>query len=173
MSADRDQSAKRTFVLFVCYANMCRSPLAEGVFKHLVAERGLEDRFVVDSAGVHALAGQPPHPNSVSVAERHGISLASVSRPLEPDDLRRFDHILAMDRHNLADILMLGQLGQLVTSTGAAPRIRLLRAVARPGVASDKLDVPDPIGELPGRYEQVYEIILEGCQALLGELAPK
>jgi protein-tyrosine phosphatase len=173
MSRDRGQPGQRIGVLFVCYANMCRSPLAEGVFRHLVAERGLEDEFEVESAGVHALDGHPPHPNSMLVAERHGVALTSLSRALVPADLAHFDHILAMDRENLADILILAQLAAITKVAGGRPQIRLLRAAARPDAKRDELDVPDPIGDGTDRYEEVYEIILEGCRALLGELAPE
>ena len=56
-------------ILFVCHANVCRSPLAEGVFRHLVAEAGMDGKFRIDSAGTFAMEGAPPHPKSVAVAK--------------------------------------------------------------------------------------------------------
>src|SRR5690606_14742882 len=90
-----------TGVLFVCLGNICRSPLAEGVFTHLSREAGLDDRFRIDSAGTGGWhAGEPPDPRSVEVAARHGIVLEGVARKTRPRDFHDFDLILAMDGEN-------------------------------------------------------------------------
>ena len=89
-------------LLFVCLGNICRSPAAEGVFLHLIAREGLEDRFVVDSAGTGGWhVGNPADRRMRAAAERRGIDLPSRARQLEPGDLRRFDRILTMDDDNL------------------------------------------------------------------------
>ena len=163
-------------VLFVCHANMCRSPLAEGVFAHLVAQRGLEGRFAIDSAGTWAADGVEPHPHSVQIAREHGIDLRALtsasSRPIRPDDLSRFDHVLAMDRANEADIERLRRLSAFGPVEGKAARVRVLRAVLDPNARGSERDVPDPIGRGPEAYAHVYAIIADSCTALLDELAP-
>lgn len=166
----------RIGVLFVCHANMCRSPLAEGVFAHLVAQRGLVDRFTIDSAGTWAADGIGPHPHSVEVAREHGIDLLTTttasSRPIRPDDLARFDHVIAMDRANEADIERLTRISAFGAVEGKAARVRLLRAVVDPNARGLDRDVPDPIGRGPEAYARVYDIVEAACVALLDELVP-
>lgn len=90
-------------VLFLCLGNICRSPLAEGAFLHLLAGREL-DGFEVDSAGTGSWhVGEPPDPRSVQIARRHGVDISRQrSRQLRPDDFASFDWIVAMDSSNLA-----------------------------------------------------------------------
>lgn len=166
--------AARIGVLFVCHANMCRSPLAEGVFAHLVRERGVADRFEIESAGTWAADGVPAHPLSIDVAREHGIALEEFttgSRCIDPEDLARFDHILAMDRANFDDIQRLRRISAFGVVEGQRARIRLLRTVADPDIDGPDSDVPDPIGRGPEEYARVYAIIEEGCNALLDELS--
>lgn len=164
----------RIGVLFVCHANMCRSPLAEGVFAHLVEARGLHDRFEIDSAGTWAGEGISPHPLSVEIAREHGIDLKQLttasSRPIHPDDLSRFEHVLAMDRANLEDIERLRRISAFGVVEGQRARVRLLRAVVDPRVQGREADVPDPIGRGPDAYATVYAIVEDACAALLDEL---
>jgi protein-tyrosine phosphatase len=161
----------RIAILFVCHGNICRSPLAEGVFKHLVVERGLERQFHVDSAGTYALDGQLPHPLGVQVAQQHGISLASVSRAVVRDDLWSFDHLVAMDRANEADLRRLCQITKPDPAGRPMGKVRLLRASAASSLPASDLDVPDPILEGPEGFEATYQIIEECCRTLLDELS--
>jgi protein-tyrosine phosphatase len=97
-------SANRPAVLFVCLGNICRSPLAEAAFR-LEAERvGLD--VEIDSAGTADWhVGKAPDPRSVAVAREAGIDIAHLTaRQVVQDDFRRFDHIFALDRKNLADL---------------------------------------------------------------------
>ncbi|MBX7081750.1 MAG: low molecular weight phosphotyrosine protein phosphatase [Nannocystaceae bacterium] len=158
-------------VLFVCHANLCRSPLCEGIFHKLVRERGLADRFDIDSAGCWAEPGSPPHPLSVEIAAQHGLDLCATvgrSRPIEPADLTRFDHIIAMDRANEAD---LQRLVRMARDPGKA-RIRLLRAIADPTASGPALDVPDPVRRGIEAYAATWTLLERACVALLHELAP-
>jgi protein-tyrosine phosphatase len=158
-------------VLFVCYANICRSPLAEGIFRDLAARAGHGDRFVVDSAGCWADTGHPPHEGSIAAAARRGIDLGQQrSRSVVPDDLTRFDHILAMDRSNLADLERYRRLSAFGPVQGGKARIRLLRHVADPKAQGEHADVPDPFRRAAEAYEATYTIIEAGCRALLAEL---
>jgi protein-tyrosine phosphatase len=163
----------RRGVLFVCHANMCRSPLAQGVFLHLVAQRGVSARFEVDSAGTWAADGIPPHPLSVEVARRHGIDaelLGVGSRPIVPQDLERFEHVVVMDRRNLADIERLRRISAFGPVVGGSARISLLRRLSNPKASGREADVPDPVRGGPEHYEAAYAIIDAGCRALLDTL---
>ncbi|WP_164835654.1 low molecular weight protein-tyrosine-phosphatase [Thermus tenuipuniceus] len=99
-------------VLFVCLGNICRSPLAEGAFRKLIRERGLGQpesylgaRFEVDSAGVEAWhAGEPMDPRARKVLEREGAYFPHVARQMTREDALHYDHILVMDRENLAEV---------------------------------------------------------------------
>jgi protein-tyrosine phosphatase len=182
---------ERIGVLFVCHANICRSPLAEAVFRRLVAERGAEDRFEIDSAGTWAPDGALPHEHSVDVGREHGIPVAyfdRVSRAITPDDMDRFDHVLVMDRRNLADIERLRRLsapegrGDLSAPKGRGdnsgfgdvergwPDVRLLRMVLDPAAKGGDAEVPDPIGRGREHYQRTFELVEAACRRLLDEL---
>ncbi|MCA9693340.1 MAG: low molecular weight phosphotyrosine protein phosphatase [Myxococcales bacterium] len=162
----------RDRVLFVCYANVCRSPLAEGVLRHHVDARGLTHRVAIESAGVSALVGAPPHPLSVEVARRRGVTLAGASRQLRRADLFRFQHVVVLDRFVLAEIHRLCGLTPKSPPLAHDPRerLRLLRQIADPHADGDALDVPDPIQRGIDAYERAYRLIDEACRALLDEL---
>ncbi len=170
MDADgSDPPARPLRVLFVCHANLCRSPLAEGILRHRAAERGLADRVEVDSAGTYAMDGSPPHPRSVAIARAHGIDLSGRSRSLEPEDLARFDEVLVMDRRNLADVERYVRLSAFGRVEGPRARIRLARTVADPGARGADLDVPDPFRGGAEGYARVFEMLDRIAHALLDE----
>jgi protein-tyrosine phosphatase len=163
----------RIGVLFVCHANLCRSPLCEGIFTDMVRARGLFDRFTIDSAGCWADGGQAPHPNSVEIAARHGIDLTHLrSRGVEPDDLHRFDHILAMDRANLDDLQRLRRLSAFGPVQPGKAKIRLLRHVVDPSAQGPAADVPDPVRRGLDAYEATFALLSTACAALVGEIVP-
>lgn len=163
----------RVGVLFVCHANMCRSPLAEGLFRHLATQRGVLERFEIDSAGVQAIEGCPPHELSRAIAAEHGFALSGEGRQLFREDLSRFDHVVVMDRSNYATLERLAAPSAFGSLANYKAQIRLLRAVANPRARGRDLDVPDPIGGGPARYAEVYTILREACSALLDELTPR
>jgi len=91
-------------VLFVCLGNICRSPMADGLLKHKLSERGLPYQGV-DSCGTSAVhAGEDADPRTLEVLARHGIHFPQVSRQVRPSDFDRFDLIIGMDADNLARI---------------------------------------------------------------------
>ncbi|GMV07326.1 MAG: low molecular weight protein-tyrosine-phosphatase [Gemmatimonadota bacterium] len=154
--------SRPTSVLFVCLGNICRSPLAEGVFAHLVSEAGLSADFAIDSAGTGAWhVGERPDPRSVAVAESHGVGLPGRARQVTPDDLRRFDVVVAMDRDNLAE------LERLSLASGGTARLHLLREFD-PDADGD--EVPDPYYGGPSGFEKVYAMVHAACRGLLDEL---
>lgn len=146
-------------VLFVCLGNICRSPLAEAVFRHQVRERGLEGRFEIDSAGTSGYhRGSPPDRRSAETARRRGIELSGRSRSVEADDLRRFDYVIAMDAENEA------ALRELLDDSGGAARVHRLREWdPRP----DHGDVPDPYYGGPRGFDDVHDIVERASAAFL------
>jgi protein-tyrosine phosphatase len=153
-----------TRVLFVCLGNICRSPAAEGVFLHQLALRGLEDHFVVDSAGTGGWhVGKPADSRMRAAAARRGISLPSRARQLEPEDLRRFDHILTMDEDNLQAVRSLA-----LNHPGEA-RIAPITAHCR---RSSVREVPDPYYGGSEGFERVLDLLEDACEGLLADLHP-
>jgi protein-tyrosine phosphatase len=120
-----------TRILFVCMGNICRSPTAEGVMRHVLQQAGLQERIVVDSAGTHGYhAGSPPDPRAQAAARRRGYDLSALrARQVAPADFERFDLVLAMDYDNLEHLhsacpelhrVKLGLLMKFATRTSAA-----------------------------------------------------
>jgi protein-tyrosine phosphatase len=150
----------RTGVLFVCLGNICRSPLAEGVFRHVVEEAGLGDRFVIDSAGTSAFhTGDAPDPRTSEVARRRGLTLEHSARQIQPEDLEAFDYVLAMDGSNLAKVQRLRE-----RLPGGA-EVRLLRSFD--AAADGDLEVPDPYFGGPDGFEDVHDMVERACRGLL------
>lgn len=150
-------------VLFVCLGNICRSPLAEGVFRQKVREAGLDDAIEIDSAGTGAWhVGNPPDRRMMATAKRHGVDLsAQRARQFVDTDLADFDHILAMDRSNLHDILFLD------TGDDFGHRVTLFRQWdPEPG----DYEVPDPYYGGDQGFEEVYGIVERTSEALLSGL---
>ena len=97
-------------ILFVCLGNICRSPSAEAVFKHLVEKKGESNRFFIDSAGTSAWhAGEKADARMRRHAKKRNIELTSISRQFIPEDFDRFDYIMAMDRENMEDLKRLAR----------------------------------------------------------------
>jgi protein-tyrosine phosphatase len=152
----------RTSVLFVCLGNICRSPLAEGVFQHLVSEAGLDERFEIDSAGTGSWhVGEAPDARASLVASQHGVELRSRARQITEDDLLHFDWVIAMDRENLRNI------ERMAGATGSEAKIHLLREFDTSG---DGDEVPDPYYGGASGFENVYEMVHRSCQVLLDRL---
>jgi protein-tyrosine phosphatase len=155
-----------TRVLFVCLGNICRSPAAEGVFVHLVAQQGLSDRFVVDSAGTGGWhVGRRADERMRAAAERRGITLTSRARQLELGDLHSFDHILTMDAENLAAVQALAREAR---GPGARAQISPMTDYCR--IHSSAIEVPDPYYGGPQGFEQVLDLLEDACSGLLEAL---
>ena len=154
-----------TRVLFVCLGNICRSPAAEGVFLHLLAQADASDRFVVDSAGTGGWhVGKAADRRMREAASRRGIALISRARQLELDDLLRFDHILTMDASNLAHVQALAREGG-----GSGPQARvepLVRYCSRFAAQ----EVPDPYYGGEEGFEHVLDLLEDACAGLLQAL---
>lgn len=141
--------------------NICRSPLAEGVFLHLLRERGLDGCVRVDSAGTGGWhVGNPPDPRSVAVATKNGIELPSRARKISGSDWEEFDLIIVMDDDNHADCLDAG---------APADRLRHLRSFDPSGNGAN-LAVPDPYYGGDDGFDRVYEMVRASCEGLIEHL---
>ncbi|MCT4654214.1 MAG: low molecular weight phosphotyrosine protein phosphatase [Cohaesibacter sp.] len=153
-------SAHPRSILFVCLGNICRSPLAEGVMRQKVRQAGMEERFFLDSAGVGAWhVGNRPDRRSEAVGALHGADLSDLrARQVGLDDFYQFDLILAMDHSNLGDL-------EAMRPDNATAQLALYRAYCGEGA----LDVPDPYYGGDHGFEEVYQMIAKGSDALLAE----
>ncbi len=159
---ERHQTSKMTRkvrVLFVCTGNICRSPMAEAVFAHLVREAGLSNRIEVDSAGTGDWhIDSYAHPGTLAILQENGIEYDGVGRQITRDDLERFDFVITMDDENLSSVLRLGKGHSGKTRAQVVP---LLEFTPNIGVR----EVPDPY--FIGGFDVVYYLVNEGCKALL------
>jgi protein-tyrosine phosphatase len=154
-------------VLFVCLGNICRSPAAEGVFRQRLSAAGLEELFVVDSAGTGGWhKGKRADPRMRAAAARRGLDLTSRARQLDAADLERFDHILTMDAANLAAVLGLGQQLQASGRSSLAVVEPLVHYCQR----STAAEVPDPYYGGDQGFEQVLDLLEDACDGLLKAL---
>ncbi len=146
-------------ILFVCLGNICRSPLAEGILRHLAAAAGRADEFLIDSAGTGAWhIGDPPDSRAIAVAAEHGIDISTLrARRVEAADFDRFDLILALDRKNLQSL-------RESAPAGASARIALF---AEHALATAD-DVPDPYFGGRAEFEDVYRMLYRGCASMAG-----
>jgi protein-tyrosine phosphatase len=152
-------------LLFVCMGNICRSPTAEGVMRHLLREQGLEAEIQIDSAGTGSWhVGHPPDERATEAARRRGIALEGAARTVRPSDFEDYDLLLAADRENLA------ALRALAPDEEARAKVRLLREFDPSSRGAPDLDVPDPYYGGPGGFEDVLDLVEAACRGLLDEV---
>jgi protein-tyrosine phosphatase len=150
-------------LVFVCLGNICRSPTAHGVMRHLVREAGLSDRISVDSAGTGDWhLGEPPDARTQATAKRRGITLDHRAQRFTAKDFARYDLILAMDRTNRRD------LERMAPTDADRAKIHLLRSFD-PAAPKDA-EVPDPYYGGAQGFEEVYDVCDAACRGLLAHL---
>ncbi|MCM3748929.1 low molecular weight phosphotyrosine protein phosphatase [Paenibacillus pasadenensis] len=154
---------RKTKVVFVCLGNICRSPMAEAVLRHMAAESGLSELLEVDSAGTGDWhLGARPHEGTRRELDSAGISHQGItSRLVTRDDLELADYVIVMDSNNERDVR------QLIQSGGYKPQGTLLRFMEL--LPEQQLDgVPDPY--YTGDFSQTRELVTEGCSRLLDRI---
>jgi protein-tyrosine phosphatase len=156
---------KSLSVLFCCMGNICRSPTAEGVFRHQVTLAGLEMRVRIDSAGTHDYhIGHAPDSRSQDAAAARGYALGNLrARQVAQQDFAAFDYILAMDKGNLAELRRV-----VPQEHRAKPRLFMDFSAGRAGS-----EVPDPYHGGPEGFEQVLDMVEDGCAGLLRAIKEK
>jgi len=144
-------------VLFVCLGNICRSPMAEAVFRNLVKNEGLEDKIMVDSAGTGDWhAGNHPHDGTLKILKNYDISAENLfARQITSADFLNFDYIVVMDDNNMDDVLEFGSI------TGRNHIGKLCDYI--PNATYD--NVPDPY--YTGDFNETYELVTAGCKGLM------
>ena len=150
-------------VCFVCLGNICRSPTAEGVFLHLLSEKGLKNRIRVDSAGTCSNhVGERADRRSQATANRRGFHLPSRSRQFTVSDFEQFDYIVAMDESNKRHLF------QLARTEVDQKKISLLRDFDPQ--SPQNAEVPDPYYGGKEGFENVFDICFASCQGLLSSI---
>ncbi|MHC4908509.1 MAG: low molecular weight protein-tyrosine-phosphatase [Planctomycetota bacterium] len=148
-------------VLFICMGNICRSPLAEGLFLHKIALRNVSGRFEVDSAGTGGWhAGERADRRMRTVAGSHGITLPSRARQVEAADFAHFHALVCMDEDNRAALLAAG-----------APSDKISLLLEHDSTTKER-NVPDPYYGGTDGFEHVYDLVDSACDALLAGLLP-
>lgn len=150
-------------VLFVCLGNICRSPMAEGVFKHLLEKEGLAGKILADSAGTSRYhVGSPPDARMSGVALSNGITLNHKARQLSFGDFYDFHYIVAMDRSNFTDII-----SEKPINDDHRAKIVLMRDF---DPKPEDRDVPDPYYGGSDGFINVYNILYRSCTEFLNHI---
>ena len=146
-------------ILFVCTANICRSPTAEGVFRARIAKKKPDHGLEIASAGTHDYhVGKPPFPAAVEVAKKRGYDLTGcISRRVQQGDFEHFDLILAMDKSNVAAL-------RTIAPTRHKQKIELLLDYSEKYHGQE---VPDPYGGDVKDFERTLDMIEDGCRGLV------
>lgn len=153
-------------ICFVCLGNICRSPLAKGIFARLAYEMGLAHSFTLDSAGIFDWnVGQPPDIRVQKVAEKRGVTIIGTARQFQVDDFSKFDLIMAMDSETQIALQNLAK-NQLDKA-----KIRLLREFDQ--LANGDLNIPDPYYGKPDDFEAVYQIIERSCYHMFLDISQR
>ena len=149
-------------VLFVCSGNICRSPLAAGLFCHALERLGQRAAIRVDSAGTQAAAGLPPTELAIAIAAAYGVDISAArSRRIGPGDFARYGRIIAMDHGHL----------DLLVHTQPASYIGVIALMTTDG--GKAFEVPDPYGGGRRDYAKAGRLIAVGVRSLINDLFPE
>ena len=152
----------QTSILFVCMGNICRSPTAEGIFRHMVEENNLVDYFVTDSAGTHAYhIGEPPDHRAQETAQSRGIDISDLKgRKVSTSDFEKFDYILAMDKDNY-------EMLRDICPSSKADQLKLFLDFAK---GLDFNEVPDPYYGGTKGFEKVFDMLENASIGLIDHI---
>lgn len=149
-------------LLFVCLGNICRSPSAENIMRHLIDEAGLAGQITCDSAGTSGYhVGAAPDRRMQLAARKKNIKLLGQSRQFTRQDFQDFDLILAMDGSNYRDILSLDRRDEY------AGKVKMMCDYA---ANFRDTEVPDPYYGGESGFDYVIDLLLDACDGLLEDL---
>jgi len=149
-------------ILFVCLGNICRSPAAEIIFRHVVKAEGREEDFKIDSAGtIDYHQGNPPDARMSATLKDKGYTIAGQSRIILTSDLDDFDLIVTMDECNLEEVQAMVSSDE--QKTKIRPFVSFLQNMDAPRI-------PDPYHGGQKGFEEVIELLEDGCEGILKEL---
>ncbi len=145
-------------ILFICHGNICRSPMAEYIFKDIAAQRGLSDSFHIESAAIsYEEQGNPIYPPARRILAEHGITgIRHQARRIERADYKRFDYLIAMEQYHLRNM------DRILGGDPDGKFYRMLDFTDHPGNIDDPWYTDD--------FETAYEQIYEGCEGLMRHL---
>lgn len=145
-------------ILFVCLGNICRSPMAEFVFKDIVKKNGLNNKFYIDSAATsYEEIGNSMHYGTIDKLEQKAISYTNhKARRIRKEDYKKFDYIIGMEDRNIKDIIRI---------MGQDPNNKVFKLL---DFSNNPRDIADPW--YTGNFEVTYNDILEGCNCLFHKL---
>jgi len=147
-------------ILFVCLGNICRSPLAEAIFVHKIGERGITDRFEIDSCGTSNYnVGDGPDPRTLSNATRNGVSMNHVARQMRQKDFEYYDRIVVMDSQNYRNVTAF-------SDPAHHPKVVMMRSFDPAGTG----DVPDPYYGDEDDFQEVFEILDRTVESFIERL---
>lgn len=159
---DEKQEEVMVKVLFVCMGNICRSPMAQGVFAERIKKAGLEHRVAIDSAGTHAFhVGEMPDERARNAASKRGIDISDQrARRFRTEDFEEFDYVLAMDRDNHAML-------RFVCPSGLEHKLRMFLEFAS---EIEEAEVPDPYYGGERGFEKVLDLVERAAEGLLEDV---
>ncbi len=149
-------------VLFICHGNICRSPMAEFIFKDMVACRGLSDQFYIASAATSTEEiwngqGNPVYPPARQELARHGISCEGKRAvQIQKSDYDKYDYLLGMEQRNIRNMMRI---------LGRDPKKKVHRLL---DYSNNPRDIADPW--YTGNFDSTYRDVVEGCEAFLDML---
>jgi protein-tyrosine phosphatase len=153
-------------ILFVCLGNICRSPLAEGIFRHLAEKKGIINQLEIDSAGTYGgHAGELPDARTRKNALQHGITLTHRARPFKAADLLHYDLILTMDNQNYRDVI-----AEAKGDSTIIKKVKMMRDYDSIGKGEQ---VPDPYYGGEQDFELVFQMLYRSCSHLIEEIQRK
>ena len=150
-------------ILFVCLGNICRSPAAEGIMYGFIKSEGLENQIEVDSAGTMGYhTGEKADPRMRKHASQRGYDLTSLARRFNPEkDFRNFDYIVTMDNQNYEDVISMDRTNQYASKVLKMAQFCKVHKV---------VEVPDPYYSGSEGFENVLDILEDGCKNLLTKI---